>query len=399
MGFVCIKCGSGGLQVNTSVEYDGRVNSDGSMTLSHPKENLEAIFNSKSLFTATCVKCDTPQTLYFDLIKHEYQPFRPLTKSRFQMALGCPTKIFYEGNSNYLNNDSGNEFLRALAEGGYQVGELAKLYFPGGVEVSNRGYEDSVNETSEYLSQQKVIIYEGAFQYSNLYIRADIIIKNGMTIDLIEVKSKSYGGSDSAGFTDKSGYLLKKWVPYLYDIAFQKYVLRKALPEYTINSYLMLADKNARATVNGLNQQFLIEKSSGGHTRVKYTGDGSKQSLGDPILVKIKVDDIVSKIFESSDLKIPLDLSFEEMINTYSDCYQKGKKIESTLGSKCAKCEFKSAQKKSGFEECWKEIAKFDSIDFQKPLTLDLWGAYMGDRKDVLIKSGKYFLSDLSLLQ
>lgn len=395
MGFVCIKCGSEGFQVNTSVEYDGRVNSDDSVTLSPPKADLKAIFNLKSLITVTCVKCDTPQTLYFDLKKHEYQPFRPLTKSRFQMALGCPTKIFYEGNSNYLNNDSGNEFLRALAEGGYQVGELAKLYFPGGLEVSNRGYEDSLNETNEYLSQQKVIIYEGAFQYSNLFIRTDIILKNGMTVDLIEVKSKSISNKDISTFIKKNREPKKEWEPYLYDVAFQKHVLKNALPDYTINCYLMLADKEVEASVNALNQQFSIEKDSGGRIQVKYTGDRNNPKIGRPILAKIDVDDIVNDILIKPETGKPSELYFENLITLFSDSYRKGTKIDPILGTKCIKCEFKSDGHKSGFKECWKQAAYFSEEDFLRPLTLDLWGAYMQDRKDVLIKSGKYFLSDL----
>ena len=55
-----------------------------------------------------------------------------LTKSRFNLATKCPTKLFYTGKKKYVNKSLDNPFLEALAEGGYQVGELAKHYYPGG---------------------------------------------------------------------------------------------------------------------------------------------------------------------------------------------------------------------------------------------------------------------------
>src|SRR5690606_38123831 len=52
---------------------------------------------------------------------------RYLTKSRFALALECPTKLFYTGKTRqYANKKLDDEFLAALAEVGFQVGELAK---------------------------------------------------------------------------------------------------------------------------------------------------------------------------------------------------------------------------------------------------------------------------------
>jgi len=56
---------------------------------------------------------------------------RYLTKSRFKLALECPVKLFYTGKEDYANSKLEDSFLMALAEGGIQVGELAKQYYPG----------------------------------------------------------------------------------------------------------------------------------------------------------------------------------------------------------------------------------------------------------------------------
>ena len=50
---------------------------------------------------------------------------RYLTKSRFKSALECPTKLYYAGKGDYADDSKEDKFLSALAEGGYQVGELS----------------------------------------------------------------------------------------------------------------------------------------------------------------------------------------------------------------------------------------------------------------------------------
>ena len=54
---------------------------------------------------------------------------RYLTKSRFKQALECSTKLFYNKKVEYANLSNEDSFLQSLAEGGFQVGELAKFYF------------------------------------------------------------------------------------------------------------------------------------------------------------------------------------------------------------------------------------------------------------------------------
>ena len=55
---------------------------------------------------------------------------RYLTKSRFKLAVDCPAKLFYCGKgSTYRDAMAESDFLAMLAEGGYQVGALAKLRY------------------------------------------------------------------------------------------------------------------------------------------------------------------------------------------------------------------------------------------------------------------------------
>ncbi len=127
-----------------------------------------------------------------------------LTKSRFKIGHECPTKLFYLDDKKFGNANSENAFLKALAEGGFQVGELAKLYFEGGHEIATLDKIEAVSATSELLKQDSVVIYEAAIQFENLFIRADILVKVGARISLIEVKAKSFDPTESNPFYTKS---------------------------------------------------------------------------------------------------------------------------------------------------------------------------------------------------
>ena len=90
-----------------------------------------------------------------------------LTKSKFVTALTCPTKLYYMANKSFVDTSSEDTFLEALAEGGFQVGELAKLYFPEGVEVDSLDSERASKTTKTLLENDNVTIFEAAILHEN----------------------------------------------------------------------------------------------------------------------------------------------------------------------------------------------------------------------------------------
>lgn len=129
---------------------------------------------------------------------------RLLSKSRFKLACECPTKLYFTGKKEFENSKLDDAFLKALAEGGFQVGELAKLYHPGGIEIETLDSELALQKTNELLQQENVVIYEPAFRFKNLLVRIDILIKRGKSVELIEVKAKSFDKTDSDQFYNRS---------------------------------------------------------------------------------------------------------------------------------------------------------------------------------------------------
>lgn len=119
---------------------------------------------------------------------------KPFTKSVFKTALSCPTKLYYVRHPElYANSNDEDEFLAALAEGGFQVGELAKLYEKVEFDLHDvLDYTEALEKTERLLARDKVVVAEAAFGVGNMFVRADIVRKEGKHIDLIEVKAKSY---------------------------------------------------------------------------------------------------------------------------------------------------------------------------------------------------------------
>ncbi|WP_210413581.1 DUF2779 domain-containing protein [Leptospira levettii] len=322
---------------------------------------------------------------------------RYLTKSRYQLAGECPTKLFYASNPEYANQSLEDSFLESLAEGGYQVGELAKLYEMDveSFEIEGLEIESAVKETELLLQKDKVTIFEAAIRHQNLLIRADILKKNGNQIELIEVKAKSFSGTDDSEFLNSRGDQLNSaYSSYLEDVAFQTFVLKKAYPQFRIKSYLMLANKNAKATVNGLNQIFKITQENG-RKQIQIDEPLLKQTgLGEKILIKVCVDSVLPLIYDAEGMAV-----YEKRIQDLAISYETNTKIQPTISTTCKSCEFSCTEsdvvegKKDGFLECWTESLGLPKEAFAKPLVFELWNS----RKSAqYLRESKYFLEDLS---
>jgi len=323
---------------------------------------------------------------------------RYLTKSRFKLALDCPAKLFYTGKPQYPDKSQDDAFLEALAEGGFQVGALAKCYYPDGIEVSERGYDIPLQNTQELLTNDDVTIFEGAFKYQNLFIRVDIIEKKGNNINLLEVKSSSFDGTNSRHMLNKKGSIDSGWSEYVYDVAFQKYVITKAYPDCNVHAYLMLANKNAVCTVAGLNQKFLLKTVEGERTVVEIVGDVSRDGIGDEILIRVCVDDLIDMIYQGTDTPNPPEQSFTDYVHYLADMYERDEKIVVPIHKDCKGCEFQttveeeSDGKLSGFKECWKSELGWGDDTFNSPRILDIWNFR---KKPELMNSGIYLMRDV----
>ena len=311
------------------------------------------------------------------------QEFKPryLTKTLFNLAHECPTKLYYYNKEEYPSTKDSDEFLDALAEGGFQVGALARCYYPEGIEIATLDHQEAIQRTNELLKRDQVTIFEAAFCFEDFFIRVDILKKVNDHLHLIEVKSKSFH-PDEERFVTNSGFLESVWEPYLYDVAFQTCVLENAFPRFQISPYLMLADKSKTTSVDGLNQKFRLEKRNG-RTAVVITGDVSTEALGTKILTPVPVSEYVDLILTGSELDAgeasEAPGNFLEQIREYAQYYKRDRRYPISVGLKCKSCEFRIGPdtlrkgQRSGFKECWETELGWKGEEFEKPHIFDVW--------------------------
>ncbi|MCF8160482.1 MAG: DUF2779 domain-containing protein [Polaromonas sp.] len=319
---------------------------------------------------------------------------RYLTKTRFKMAIECPTKLYYTGKPKiYADANQQNDFLMALAQGGFQVGELAKLMYPGGYEIESSVHEEAVRETQKLLQQDEVILFEAAIRHGGLFARVDVLRKSGDQIELIEVKAKSFDSNDPLAFRQKSGGINSGMLPYLQDVAFQRHVMSLAFPDLKIKSFLMLADKSKACTVDGLHQKFKICQDKDGRSSVRVEDGTNSSNIGEPILTCVNVDDLVDVIL-TKPIKSPGTTgTVAQLSQTWADHYQSDKKIIPTIGAHCAKCEFRAvpgtSELQSGMHECWRQALGWTDAQIEQGTVLDIWNF---KHKQALIDSQVYRL-------
>ena len=306
-------------------------------------------------------------------------PTRYLTKSRFKLAAECPRKLYYVGKQEYLDKSIEDSFLTALAEGGYQVGEIARVMHPGGLCIDDLGHQAALEHTAALLKQNEVTIFEAAFAIDTLFIRVDILRKKGTDVELIEVKAKSYSTNKDGDFRGTKGQLKQDFLPYLRDIAFQRFVAERALPGLKVRAFLMLADKEQLASVDGLNQRFKATRVDG-RLLIEVAPGTEADTIGTPLLTKVAVDSQVDQILGG---QLPVgsgvELPFADAVKVLANAYSNDDALDPTPSAACGDCQFKATnwpvpgELKSGFHECWSQKFGWQKEDFAQGTVLDLW--------------------------
>ena len=328
---------------------------------------------------------------------------RYLTKSKFKLGLECPTKLFYVDKSIFPNQKKEDPFLEQLANGGFQAEALARLKYAGGEMIDTRNRFDATKETETFLKNDSAIIYEASFIHKNLNVRADIVTKQGNYLKLIEVKAKSSRSSQSVTedfLNAKSNKIYSGWEAYLWDIAFQTYVAKSTCSNYEVGAFLLLVDKDANASIDGIHQKFKITKGGADkRLNIKVEEGLDYNALGNELLVEKDVTEIVLKIIDGS-LIHSNGLNFKDNLELLSNNYLEDKEIHAPIGKKCKGCEFKlnaddekDSNKFSGFKRCWLHDGRVDFNNLDSPKPYDIYQSRFAEK--VMNEQGVYLAKDL----
>lgn len=313
---------------------------------------------------------------------------RTLSKSRFVMGLKCPQKLVYASDRDtYRSLSDDNGFLKSLAEGGFQVGELAKAHFPGGHDVTTLDQTEALAETAALLENDNVVIFEAAIQFENCFIRVDVLEKTGDRFRLHEVKAKSFDSADDRPFHKKDVTPNSDWESYCYDVAFQKWVVQRAFAECNVTTNLMLIDKRAVCPIDGLNQCFRIIRDQK-RTTVEQVKPIPQSVLDAGLLKSIPVDDICDAIYNAESHGKRYRGKFVDLVRELSSiCEGAIEPVVRMLGD-CKDCEFKRLNAHdplaSGFDTCMQHAFPTVAADTGETV-FDLWNFR---KKDGLLAQG-----------
>jgi len=171
-------------------------------------------------------------------------PLHLISKSGYQKGLQCVKSLYLYKFHPELRDELSNK-TKEIFDTGHEVGKYAQQLFPGGVdcgyEITNSG-QKSVELTTKAISEGKKVIYEAAFQFEEVLVIADIIVKIGNKWKIYEVKSS----------TKLADYQIN-------DTSIQYYVISKCGIEIEDISVVHLNNQYIRKCEIDVNQLFTIE--------------------------------------------------------------------------------------------------------------------------------------------
>jgi hypothetical protein len=324
-----------------------------------------------------------------------------LTKSDFKVAQTCATKLYYR-KLGYPTREDGDEYLAALADQGYLVEALARALFPDGRWV---GYRDNVEsaawDTMTALAPDACTLFEATFISGSKLARADILIKRGRVLELIEIKSCGFdrakndelvraGQGNLFHAPRAADGLQAKWRPYIEDAAFQTAILQDIFPDLEIVPYLLMPDTSRPCPFDGLHHQFTLRTASDRPHGVdlpaaEYTGDRRELHRG-LFLTRVDVGQEVARLLPA--VRRRAEAYAADLMPTL-------RRATTTLSVNCRHCEYRVPDgEQRGFHDCWGALAD------ASPHILDLYhvsdlGGRGGELANELIAAGKAGLLDI----
>lgn len=127
---------------------------------------------------------------------------RNISKRLFLTTLTCPTL-------GWNNHNNATEPIRSIGEQfrideGSEIGERARLLFPGGLLIDEIKMSAAAERTQRALKDpSSTVIFEGAFLADGFAARADVLRRSKAGWDMMEVKSSV---NDDGGFVDDMAY-------------------------------------------------------------------------------------------------------------------------------------------------------------------------------------------------
>jgi hypothetical protein len=304
-----------------------------------------------------------------------------LTKSDLKTARSCTTKLYYK-KLGYPTVDRVDAYTRILADGNFIISKIAHLLYPEGIYISaNLNSDESIasaaQETIAYLQQENVTLFEPVLYASHKLARADILVKQGDRIEIIEIRSKGFDSNAHENLVKyrnlslfrnkRTGHVGGEWRYIIEDVAYQVGILQEMIAEHLpdrtaeIAPYLLVPDRAKTTAIDHLASYFQIQRLSTPRNsfskmngiKVDFIGD-IQELEKDQFLTKVSIETEVAELIE------PTIASAQKYLDYL---LERSSEIFAPISKSCKSCEYRASDRdpRDGFKECWGDLADVEN--------------------------------------
>jgi len=304
-----------------------------------------------------------------------------LTKSDLKTARSCTTKLYYK-KLGYPTVDRVDAYTRILADGSFIISKIAHLLYPEGVYVSaNLNSDESIanaaQETIAQLQKDNVVLFEPVLYAGHKLARADILVKQGDLIEIVEIRAKGFDSHAHENLVKyrnlslfrnkRTGKVGGEWRYIIEDVAYQVGILQEMLAEHLptlqveISPYLLVPDRTKTTTIDNFASYFQIQRLSTPRNsfsklngiKIDFTGD-IQELEKDQFLTKVSIETEVAELIE------PTVISAHKYIGYL---IERSPEIFAPISKSCKGCEYRASDRdpRDGFKECWGDLADVEN--------------------------------------
>ena len=168
------------------------------------------------------------------------------------------------------------------------------------------------------------------------------------------MKAKSYDSKliEEDNFYNKDGSVKSDWKEYFYDLAFQYFVVQQKYPDFQINCFFNLPNKNIDSQVDNLFNKFSIKNK-------KAFFLGSENDLKDPLIYEVNVTNKIKEIIKSTHEFKNQQVLFNEIVNELSIAKKNGINFKPLISNECKSCKFNDHDKKKWLVYLLENLKRF----------------------------------------
>jgi hypothetical protein len=312
-----------------------------------------------------------------------------LSKSTFIRGYDCPVRIRHAVDK-LASRKEDDDFLRMLAEGGFQFECLVRHAWPGteirgDIRDPQAAHRATFAEIRRLLAAGGGVLHEATLFHGGCAARVDMLRVCPGSIDLCEIKAKSFDGPSERGpgqqVVDGAEQLIgrqgvrSEWLRYVADVAFQQWVAERALlaeglDALAVHPRLIVANKNASCGEFDSFENILIDAARAVESKRMTSADlawvkAPPAGYRSPIIVEVDVSEAVKRLRTGRGKSkaqqwagVPLDQMAAEAAAIVSGSMAVDAAGE--RGFKCRDCEFRASddqRPESGFSKCWGDSA------------------------------------------